>query len=98
MGYDGIPIDSYEKESGVDVSTLTIECTAALMPLRSTPEGVPGAGQVTELSIATEKFTAIIRPLTDDYFMAVVLESTGLPAKARYKMRIAAPAMRKEFG
>ena len=94
MGYDGIPIDTYTIGGGeLDVAALLTEYSAATSSLRHVGEEQPLAGSISEVMIATNEITAILRPLNDDYFLAVVLGPTGLSGKARYMMRLAAPAL-----
>ncbi len=94
MGYDGIPIDTYTVGGGeLDMVALLTEYSAATSSLRHVGAEHPLAGSISEVVIATSEITAILRPLNDDYFLAMVLGPTGLSGKARYMMRLAAPAL-----
>lgn len=94
MGYDGIPIDTYTVGGGeLDIAALLTEYSAATSSLRHVGEEQPLAGSIQEVIIATSEITAVLRPLNDDYFLAVVLGPHGLSGKARYMMRLAAPAL-----
>ena len=98
MGFDGIAIDSYEVGgSGLDIPTLLTEYSAATQMLRQSGQQQPLAGSVNELIIATGALTAVLRPLNEEYFLAVVLGPDGLAGKARYLMRLAAPQLLKEL-
>jgi len=97
MGYDGIPVDSVEQSGDIDSNAVIIECSAALNPLRSSPDGIPGAGPITELTIAGTKLTTIIHPISDEHFLAVIVQNGGLVGKARYKLRVAIPQILQDI-
>ena len=98
MGFDGIAIDSYEVGGGeLDIPTLLTEYSSAAVTLRHSADQQPLAGSVADLVIATNNLTAVLRPLNDEFFLAVVLTPGGLSGKARYMMRLAAPDLLKEL-
>ncbi len=94
MGFDGIPIDTYEKSpSELDITVLLTEYSSAAQQARHCVENVPESGDVQEISIVAKNVTAVLRPLTSEYFLAVVLSTGGLTGKARYLMRVTAPKL-----
>lgn len=98
MGFDGIPIDTYEKDPGeVDISILLTEYASAVQQVRGAAEGLEYPGPVTEIGVSTENLVAVLRLLTPDMFLGVVLRAGGLTGKARYMMRIAGPAITNEL-
>ena len=101
MGFDGIPIDTYEKTPGamgeIDVTVLLTEYSSAVQQVRSTAEGLEVPGAITEIDISSENLVAVMRLLTPDLFLGVVLKQGGIPGKARFLMRVAAPAITKEL-
>ena len=98
MGFDGIPIDTYERQPGeVDIATLLTEYSSATQQVRRAAEELPQAGAISELAIAAENLTALLRPLTAEYFLGVVLRQGGLTGKARFLMRVAAPRLLEEL-
>ena len=98
MGFDGIAIDSYEKDAGtIDLPTLLIEYSGATQQLRRAMDTMPDIGHLIEITVRREMNICLLRPLTDEYFMAVVLTPEGLSGKARYMMRVEAPALSKEL-
>jgi hypothetical protein len=52
---------------------------------------------VAELSIATEKLTAVARLVSPEYFMVVALTPGGNVGKARYLLRVTAPKLLSEL-
>lgn len=98
MGFDGIAIDTYELPgSNVDISTLLIEFGAAAQQLRRTGNEGGATGELVEMSVTGGKLSAIIRPLTKEYFLAVVLGPNALTGKARFLMRVLAGEIAREL-
>ncbi|MFC1611614.1 tetratricopeptide repeat protein [Myxococcota bacterium] len=98
MGFDGISIDTYERVSGqMDITTLLIEYSSIIQQVRRAAEGLTEPGPMIEMSIAGEKLTAVMRPLTSEIFLGVLLSSDGLTGKARYLMRVTAPEIVKDL-
>lgn len=94
MGFDGIAIDTFEgKQSAFDIPTLLTQYSAAVLSLRHAEADQPRSGAVQELVISTPQLTAVLRPLSGDYFLAVLLNPGALAGKARYLMRMAAPEL-----
>jgi predicted regulator of Ras-like GTPase activity (Roadblock/LC7/MglB family) len=100
MGFDGIPVDTYEKNPGeFDVATFLTEYASAVHLIRNAADNLepqqPGA--ITEIGLSSENLIALMRLLTPDVFLGVVLKQGGLSGKARFLMRIAAPVISKEL-
>jgi predicted regulator of Ras-like GTPase activity (Roadblock/LC7/MglB family) len=94
MGFDGIPIDTFEAHpSTYDLPTLLTEYSAAALTLRHAEADQPESGGVRELVISTPSLTCVLRPLNEDYFLAVLLGPQAVAGKARYLMRMAAPEL-----
>ena len=98
MGFDGIAIDTYKVEGcALDIPTTIIEYSAAAIAARRAAELLEHPGDVTEISIAADTITLILRPISKQMFIAVVLAPGALTGKARFLMRVAAPYVAKEL-
>ncbi len=98
MGFDGIAIDSYEVGGGeIDIPTLVIEYSAALHQLKTASHEQPAGGSLVEMLVTGSKLSMLIRPLTHEYFMAVVLGAGALSGKARFLMRVTSPVIAQEL-
>lgn len=98
MGFDGIAIDTYQVGNpDLDVATLLIEYSAATQQVRKGADLVPQAGSVVTVEIAAEHLIAMMRPVTDEVFLGVILEPSAVTGKARYLMRLAGPQLAKEL-
>lgn len=98
MDHDGISVDSVSRqESDIDLSSYFIEITGVFsQAVRSAEQMQTGA--VSELVIKTEKLSALLRPIGDEYYLALALPPHGNTGKARYLMRITAPKLAQELG
>jgi len=96
MGLDGIAVDSYMAETKLDLSTIGIEFSYILGQAKRASETLQ-IGAIGEFSIRAEQLIMVIRMLTHEYFLAVVLGPEGNFGKCRYLMRMAAPAIQKEL-
>jgi len=97
MGFDGIAVETVTPvELELDSAAMLVEFTGILSQIRNTAE-VLQTGAVTEVSVSTEKLTAVLRPVNAEYFAVIVLSPTGNFGKARYLLRIAASRLEGEF-
>jgi predicted regulator of Ras-like GTPase activity (Roadblock/LC7/MglB family) len=95
MGYDGIAIDEYLADTGgLDVQTLFIEYASVLKEIRRTV-GVLKTGELEEVSIISEGCSVIVRGVSDDFFVALVLTADGNFGKGRYLLKREAPKLRE---
>ncbi len=97
MGLDGIAIDQYViggKE--FDVNTVGMEFSFILTQVRKAGETLE-LGGVTEMVIKAEGVTLVIRMLTEEYFLAIVLGSKANFGKTRFLMRLAESKLKAEL-
>ncbi len=94
MGYDGIAIETRESDDAqagvVDPHSAIIELSAIAKELKKVSEGL-GAGLLAEVAVQTGGMTTVLRPLTDEFFLALSMEPSGLSGKGRYLMRVVSP-------
>jgi predicted regulator of Ras-like GTPase activity (Roadblock/LC7/MglB family) len=97
MGFDGIAIDSVEAgDASGQEQGAAVELAAVTTQLRRAAEGL-AAGRVEEVSLETDQQVTLLRPLTDDYLIAVTLTKRGFVGQARYRLRILAPKLAAEL-
>ena len=95
MGYDGIAIEEYlAGTSGLDVQTLAIEYASVLKEIKRTV-GVLKTGELEEVSIISEQCSVIVRGVSDDFFVALVMTPEGNFGKGRYLLKREAPKLRE---
>ena len=100
MGFDGITLDAYAKagHDGAlpDIQTLAMEFAHLIAQARRTLQSLD-AGALEEFTLRTDTITLAVRVLTPEYFLACAVLPEGSLGKARYLMRVAAPALRVEL-
>lgn len=97
MGLDGIAVDSYSAAGeSVDINTIGMEFSFILTQVKKAAE-ILEVGSLGEVSIKAEQLTLVIRMLTDEYFMAILLRQDGNYGKCRFLMRVAAPRLIAEL-
>jgi len=95
MGYDGIAIDEYlQPGGGMDVGLLAVEYASVLKEIKRTV-GVLKTGELEEVSIISEKCCVIVRGVSEDFFVALVLTSDGNFGKGRYLLKREAARLRE---
>ncbi len=84
MGYDGISIDQFcLEESELDLNLVGIEYSNVTKEIRNAAQ-ILSVGDLQEVSIKTEQYYVIIRALTDDYFVALIVDRHGNYGQGRY--------------
>ncbi len=97
MASDGISLTQYVKpEESIDLEILGIEYANLLAEVTKHAQAME-AGDVKEMSLKTENFLSIIRVLTSEYFVALIMRKDGNLGKGRFILRINAPALLKEL-
>jgi len=98
MAVDGIEVETHlaAEDAAVDLRTLLVEYSGLF---RSAADAVQSnqAGGLDELSVTTEKLTAVARAVSPEYFMVVALRPGGNHGKARYLLRVTAPKVKAEL-
>ena len=95
MGYDGIAIDECLREGGgLDVQILAIEYASVLKEIKRTV-GVLNTGELEEVSIISEQCSVVVRGITPDFFIALVMRADGNFGKARYLLKRETPRLRE---
>lgn len=84
MGYDGIAIEQYFRpDEDVDLQMVVVEYSNVLKEIRKTAD-ILSLGDMEEISIRTDRFIIVIRLLSDEYFVAFILNRDGNFGKGRY--------------
>ncbi len=97
MGFDGIAVETHEVDKpDVDLQAMLVEYSNILGQIRSAAE-VLATGDVSEVSINTEKLVTIARLVSKDYFIVLAMRPDGNYGKGRYALRVTAPKVRAEL-
>lgn len=97
MGFDGIPIDTVKVDnSEIDLQALLTELSSLAAIAKGLKDNHP-TGPLSNLALDSDNMTAVVRPVTEEYFIAMVLSPSGLPGRAAFEMRLATPALVTEL-
>ena len=84
MGYDGIAVDQASgSDADVDLNLMGIEYSNIIKEIRQTAEVLEN-GHLDEISLKTDRCYIVIRHLTAEYFVALVLDRQGNFGQGRY--------------
>ena len=96
MGTDGIPIERLVVRPDPNLEAVAAEYTTLLRASANTASDT-GLGDLRELAVVTEKMTALIVAITNEYFLFASLAPDVLMGRARFALRLATLALEKEF-
>ncbi len=98
MAVDGIEVETHlaVDDAAMDLRTLLVEYSGLF---RSAADAAASnqAGGLDELSVSTDRLTAVARAVTNEYFIVVALRPGGNHGKARYLLRVTAPKVKAEL-
>lgn len=87
MGIDGIPVDQYVRTgAGCDIEAVGIEYGKVIEEVRKASY-LLSLGDVREINIDSASAAVVIRLVTPEYYLALVMESGANAGKARYLLR-----------
>ena len=99
MGFDGISVESHPSSvaaDGLDLNDTWVEYANLLTQARASEDQLK-TGHISEVMLSTERVVTIIRPINQEYFVAMGLKPTGNIGKARYVLRVGTPKIKKEL-
>jgi predicted regulator of Ras-like GTPase activity (Roadblock/LC7/MglB family) len=98
MGFDGIAVETHQKEDAADLelSAAWVEYANVLSQLKSAAQSLR-TGAVSEVSVNTERVVTLMRLVNPDYFLVLAMRSDGNYGKGRYVLRITAPKVQAEL-
>lgn len=87
VDHDGITVDSYTTvNGGIDLEALAAELLAQTHAIARDQRELE-LGELRQLSVTTDRYTVLVRALTGDYSLLLVLDSDGSYGRARYELR-----------
>jgi predicted regulator of Ras-like GTPase activity (Roadblock/LC7/MglB family) len=97
MGLDGIPVETYMRQSErLDITTIGMEFSFILAQVRKAADSLQ-VGSCEEMAVKAERLLLVVRMLDPRYFLAVALLPEGNFGKARFLMRLAAPRLTEQL-
>jgi predicted regulator of Ras-like GTPase activity (Roadblock/LC7/MglB family) len=98
MGFDGIPVDTYQQEDAaeLELNGAWAEYANLLGQLRQAAETLK-TGEVQEVGVNSERVLMLMRLISPEYFLVLALRADGNYGKGRYVLRVIAPKIRAEL-
>lgn len=96
MATDGIPIEKLVVRPDPRLEAVAAEYTTLLRASVSAA-GDTGLGELRELTIVTDKMTALLVGITPEYFLFAALDSGAVLGRARFALRMAGLSLEPEF-
>lgn len=96
IGMDGIVVEEQKKEGELDLQALGAEFSSLLRSVGKATESV-NLGGVTELVTCAEQSLVLLRRVTTDYFLVLVIRSDGNLGKGRFLLRRAGAQLKTEL-
>lgn len=98
MGFDGIPVETHQSEaaSELELANTWIEYANILSQVKTAAEAMR-TGDVTEVTINSEKVVTLMRLVSPEYFLVLALSPSGNFGKGRYVLRLTAPKVKAEL-
>jgi predicted regulator of Ras-like GTPase activity (Roadblock/LC7/MglB family) len=96
MGTDGIPVEKLVVQPDPNLEAVAAEYTTLLRASVSAAADT-GLGDLVELSVVTERMTALLVGITPEYFLFAGLDPGALVGRARFALRLAGLSLEKEF-
>jgi predicted regulator of Ras-like GTPase activity (Roadblock/LC7/MglB family) len=96
VGMDGIVVEEQKRDDQIDLQALGAEFSALLKAAGKLCESAAWGG-VTELVTSAEQFVVILRFVTPEYFLILVMPQNGNLGKARFLLRRTGLQLKKEL-
>jgi predicted regulator of Ras-like GTPase activity (Roadblock/LC7/MglB family) len=96
VGTDGLPIEKVVRKETLNVELLVAEFTTILRNTAHTATEVE-AGGLDELILVTERVVVLIKAITTEYFLMIILGEDANIGRARFELKKAKYILEKEF-
>jgi len=84
MGYDGIAIDQFVRQSeDLDMQMLVVEYANVLKEIKNAVNTL-NTGLMEEVAVKTDRYFVVLRTITDEYFVIFLIAREGNYGKGRY--------------
>ncbi len=96
IGTDGIPIERLVVRADPNIDAVAAELTTLLRASLAAAADT-GLGALQELSMATERMTALLVAITPEYYLFASFSHGALIGRARFALKLAGGSLLSEF-
>ena len=96
MGTDGLAIEKVVKSESLNIELLIAEFTTILRNTAQTAAEV-NAGDLEEFILLTDRLIVMLKAITQEYFLVMILTGDGNIGRARFELKKAKYILEKEF-
>jgi predicted regulator of Ras-like GTPase activity (Roadblock/LC7/MglB family) len=96
MGTDGLPIEKVVKSESLNIELLIAEFTTILRNTAQTATEV-NAGALEEFILLTDRVIVLLKAITQEYFLMMILKGNANIGRARFELKKAKYVLEKEF-
>jgi predicted regulator of Ras-like GTPase activity (Roadblock/LC7/MglB family) len=89
MGFDGITVEQYvrpEFAEAMDIESMAMEFSFRFLELRDAASSLEMGG-ITDITLKAQYGTIVVRVLSNEYFVAIVLAEPNNMGKSRWLLR-----------
>ncbi|PRP96495.1 hypothetical protein ENSA5_35710 [Enhygromyxa salina] len=93
MGFDGIAVEQWlQPDSDTDIESMAMEFSFRFLELRDAANSLE-MGTISDITLKAEYGTVLVRVLSQEYFVTVLLENAAHMGKGRWMLRSQAKAL-----
>ena len=96
VGVDGIPLEEHVRGGGLDLEKMAAECTSLIKTAMETGRALE-QGPTREVVLRCEGAQTILRSLSADYFLCLILGPQAHLGRARYELQKACRLLEGEL-
>jgi predicted regulator of Ras-like GTPase activity (Roadblock/LC7/MglB family) len=96
VGVDGIPVEEFSISQDIDLQSMTVEYATLLKEIERGSQASQ-LGSTKEVTVVADKALIMLRRLTEEYFMVLIIRPDGNFGKGRFLLRMSVPKLLKEF-
>lgn len=96
IGIDGIPIGEISRSAGIDLEKAAAECTSLIKTATATGRAL-NQGSAREIVLRCEGAQTLLRSVTPEYFICLILGPDAQLGRARYELQKACQRLESEL-
>ena len=96
IGIDGMPVEEYAVEKIINLDDLSAESSQMMKNIANAAVSL-GLGDASEFSIISDLCGIIMRKITDEYYLALIIRPEGNYGKGRFVMKSTVAKLEQEF-